>query len=320
MKTVLLSRTDKIGDVILTLPMAGMIKKHYPYYKVLFLARGYTTAIAERCIGIDEVYDWDQIKEGEEFLPHVDYFIHVFPNAEISKFAKSKNIPHRTGTSHRVHHWSTCNHLVNFTRKGSRLHESQLNMKLLRPLGINEVPDLSEMPQFVNWSYSGNSGYENLLTEKFNLVFHMKSMGSAKEWSLTNYLKLAQELPGNLFQLYITGTAEEGETIRKEISGIFELDYVTDVTGQFNLDGFIKFIERCDGLLACSTGPLHIASIAGIRSLGLYPANKPIHAGRWAPIGTKSQVFSESTASKSKLLDIDVNEVKKIISTWPLED
>ena len=39
---ILISRTDSIGDVILTLPMAGLIKKNYPDSVIFFLGRTYT--------------------------------------------------------------------------------------------------------------------------------------------------------------------------------------------------------------------------------------------------------------------------------------
>ena len=43
--------------------------------------------------------------------------------------------------------------------------------------------------------------------------------------------------------------------------------------------------------MACSTGPLHIASALGINTTGLYPPLKPMHPGRWRPIGEKSEVL-----------------------------
>lgn len=316
MKTILLSRTDKIGDVILTLPMAGMIKKHFPEYKVLFLAREYTMDIARRCADIDRVYDVNMIKKKGDFPPHVDYFIHVFPDLELSWLARLRNVKYRIGTSHRIYHWFTCNRLVGFTRKRSDLHESQLNMKLLRPLGINEIPNLTEMHQYVQWEKAKHFDATKLLTQKFNLIFHMKSLGSAKEWPLTNYLKLAQALPADGFQIFLSGTLEEGEAIKKEVPEILTMAHVADVTGKFNLENFTSFIEQCDGLLACSTGPLHIASIAGIKTLGLYPANRPIHAGRWAPIGKNSQTLSEKIPGKDISLNIKVDDVKHLILDW----
>ena len=66
---------------------------------------------------------------------------------------------------------------------------------------------------------------------------------------------------------------------------------VTDIMGRMNLDTFISFIAHCDGLVANSTGPLHIAAALGKDALGIYPPMRPIHPGRWAPLGPGARVF-----------------------------
>ena len=68
-------------------------------------------------------------------------------------------------------------------------------------------------------------------------------------------------------------------------------DKVTDITGKMNLYEFISFIAKADGLIANSTGPLHIAAALGKDALGIYPPMRPIHPGRWAPLGPKAKVF-----------------------------
>jgi ADP-heptose:LPS heptosyltransferase len=59
-----------------------------------------------------------------------------------------------------------------------------------------------------------------------------------------------------------------------------------------NLDELISFIASADGLIANSTGPLHLAAALGKDALGIYPPMRPIHPGRWAPVGPKATVFS----------------------------
>ena len=85
--------------------------------------------------------------------------------------------------------------------------------------------------------------------------------------------------------IYLTGTEAEGECIHSEIPEIFLLPHVSDVTGKFSLP---RFIGLSDGLVAASTGPLHIAAASGVFCLGLFPSQKPIYAERWGPIGKKA--------------------------------
>ena len=63
---------------------------------------------------------------------------------------------------------------------------------------------------------------------------------------------------------------------------------VTDITGMMPLAQFIAFINKADGLVAASTGPLHIAAALGKVAVGLYAPMRPIHPGRWAPLGPRA--------------------------------
>ena len=44
-------------------------------------------------------------------------------------------------------------------------------------------------------------------------------------------------------------------------------------------------------MVACSTGPLHIAGICRIQAIGLFSARRPIHPGRWKPLGALSKAI-----------------------------
>ena len=58
---ILISRPDNIGDVILTLPMATVIKKYYPDSEVLFLGKPYTRTIIEDCLFVDKYINWEEV-------------------------------------------------------------------------------------------------------------------------------------------------------------------------------------------------------------------------------------------------------------------
>ena len=60
---IIVSRTDSIGDVMLTLPMLGVIKKHYPQTKIIFLGSNYTQAIAKACKNIDSFINWSELQK-----------------------------------------------------------------------------------------------------------------------------------------------------------------------------------------------------------------------------------------------------------------
>jgi len=48
---------------------------------------------------------------------------------------------------------------------------------------------------------------------------------------------------------------------------------------------FVSFIAHADGMIAASTGPLHIAAAMNKIALGIYAPMRPIFPTRWAPLG-----------------------------------
>jgi len=296
---IVLSRTDSIGDVLLTLPVAGMLKKHFPSCRISFLGRSYTSAIIERCEHVDTFLDWDLISEGSEKDQiraiekiEADVFIHVFPVKEIARVVKRANVPLRIGTSHRVYHINTCNKLPNLGRKNSDLHEAQLNIKLLAPLGIDEQVSTEDIPNLYGFTCDtelNDDAQAALDKSKFNLVIHPHSKGSAREWGLENYSALLKMIPDDEINVILTGTKEEGAAVRGKLFA--DNPKVADLSGKLDLNELINLIGHADGLLAASTGPLHIASALGKHAMGIYAPMRPIHPGRWAPLGEIAIVF-----------------------------
>ena len=54
-ENLLIVRTDRIGDVILSLPLAEIVKRNYPSCKVTFLVREYTSSLVENNPFVDQV-------------------------------------------------------------------------------------------------------------------------------------------------------------------------------------------------------------------------------------------------------------------------
>lgn len=295
-RNLIISRTDGLGDVILTLPLAGLMKKLHPGVKISFVGRSYTGPVIAACEHIDEFINWDEISKDTsrkqiEFFKSLqaDAIVHVFPNKELARIAYLSKIPLRVGTSHRFHHWLYCNRLVHVGRKRSPLHETQLNARLLHPLGVEAPPSPGDLIPLMGLTRPAelNETFAHWIDpSRFNLILHPKSKGSAREWGLENFSELIRTLPRERYKIFISGSAEDGEALQGQIKAWG--DDVTDITGKMPLAQFIAFLDKADGLVAASTGPLHIAAALGKVAVGLYAPMRPIHPGRWAPLGPRA--------------------------------
>jgi heptosyltransferase III len=321
MRKILISRTDSIGDVILTLPFCAALKKKFPDDKLLFLAAPYTIPVLECCTAVDEIVNASELLKGsrEEQIQklkalEVDILVHVFPKKEVARLAKKAKIPRRIGTSHRGFHFLTCNERIDFTRKNSEFHEAQLNFHLGKNLGFENLPTWGELNDDLSYFQpKSKSTFRFLDSRNKMVILHPKSQGSAVEWPLTKYVELANLLKELGCKVFFTGTEKEGEAIRPFVQ--FD-DDIVDTTGQFTLEELVSFIDESDFLVACSTGPLHIAGILNKNCIGLFTPQKPMHPGRWKPLGRNSQTITSkvncSCKTKEKcscLEEIEVNAV-----------
>ncbi|MEO8588831.1 MAG: glycosyltransferase family 9 protein [Flavobacteriales bacterium] len=286
-RSLILSRPDALGDAVVTLSTAGWIKHLSPNTRIIALVKEYTRPVWAHCEHIDSIVTLESLSGGPAVQQlrdlNTDAIVHVFPHREVAQWAKRAAIPRRIGTSHRWWHWITCNERVDFSRKNSDLHEAHLNIKLLAPFGI-AVPKLADLTQHIGLRRPEVPAEiaAMLAPDRKHVILH-PLLGSGVGWGFNNFAALIHALDPQRWQVFVTGTAAEAERYRAELP--LHLPHVVDMGGHLSLEQLMALIGTSDALVAASTGPLHIAAALGIRAIGLYSMRRPIHPGRWAPMG-----------------------------------
>ena len=319
--TIALNRVDNLGDAVLLLPAAGILKHHYPECRLLFLGQGYQQAVIESCVHFDGFLDWDEVKHERPekqvaFLTdhHIDVIVHVRPRRVIATAAKRARIPHRIGSSDRVFHLFTCNHLPFQLRRRSKLHEAQLNIHLLAPFLDKVDYTVEELEPFVGFDrikQYPELAERYLSTDRFNLILHPSSHGHAKDWHPRNFAKLVELLPPDRYNILVTGTQSERDALSKTLLEPCQ-SLIQDLTGQLTLSELVSLISAADGLVAASTGPLHIAAAAGIHALGLYVQKPQFRPSRYGPIGKRSTALVYDENCPICLADQDCDCIDRI--------
>ncbi|MCE1188944.1 MAG: glycosyltransferase family 9 protein [Ignavibacteria bacterium] len=293
---ILICRTDRIGDVVLTLPLAGEVKKHFRGCKVSFLAKEYTAPLVRMCTAIDEVLVLPE-KNGRidksKFLNLIlerkfDAVIMAYPRPELAWACFRARIPVRIGTAFRWYSF-LFNKKIHDHRKEVRYHELEYNIRLLSAFDMN--PEVSVTT--VN--------YNILPTSKINLaeynipdlhgpilIIHPGSGGSAMDLPVAKMQMLTGMLCDHEnITVLLTGSPSERElceTVKNNTRAI-------NLAGKLNLTELIAVIGKCDIFVANSTGPLHIAAALGKYTVGFYPKIKVCSPERWAPYTQNRAVF-----------------------------
>ena len=325
---ILICRTDNIGDVLLILPLIGYLKNIFPGITIDLLCRAYTAPIAMLCGNINQVYLLEDVIDARSFFRSGSWSCVIFahPDRRLAAAARQAAIPFRIGAVNRLFNWLSCNKLVNLRRVSSRLHEAQLNFKLLRPLGIVAEPSL---PQIVPWfglqTRPPAAPLPDLQPGGFHVILHTKSNGNGREWPIPNFLALTSILQAQADIVFLlTGSSSEGDWLQQHAPALLAQKNVRNLCGTLDLTALATLITQADGLVASGTGPLHLSAALGRPTLGLFPPIQSIDATRWGALGVQAQSLC-AVASCNVCNDparchcmqlISPQQVAKVVSKW----
>ncbi len=296
---ILVSRSDRLGDLILALPFVETLKERYPDCAIDVLASLYASPILENNNQIDGIVrvQNDQLvtsrhyrKELEQKIRKADYRVVValFPERHICRLFYQLRIPHRIGTAGRFHS-VFFNHRLMHSRKANKKHEHEYNQDFLKYFKNGPTVTTPRVhPSDKELDHArrllGNMGIDGDFT-----VVHPGSGGSADRWPMERFVEFYGELEQSGVPAVITGSEEEGKAV-KAVSQRLGIK-VKEMTGATDLRTLAAVLSQASLVVANSTGPLHLAVAVGTRVVGLYPRRKIMSPVRWGPVGAGHEVI-----------------------------
>jgi lipopolysaccharide heptosyltransferase II len=301
---ILVVRTDRLGDVILTLPLLPLIHRCYPGARVSMLLSHYTGEIVEGNPYADALLWYDDgtghpvsfrrmvgLIRKERF----DAVIVVHPTLRLAWMMTLAGIPIRVGSGYRYYS-VLFNRRVYEHRKDARRHELEYNIQLLARIGCTvpeklEEPDygISIPPEAVRSVLEMRRSAGVGMTKPF-VVIHPGSGGSAREWPLESFARLAENLQSQKnVEIIITGARQDdaraGE-LHQRLGG-----RVASFAGRLDLKELAALVQSASLFVSNSTGPLHLAVAVGTPVLGFYPQITAMSPQRWGPYGGRSRTL-----------------------------
>lgn len=300
LKRILVVRTDRLGDVILTLPMFPLLRKCFPDAHLAVLLRRYTGEILDGNPYINEVIWYDRESELIPFKEmcatlrerRFDAAVVVYPRLRLAWLMFRSGIPVRVGTGYRYYSF-LFNRKVYEHRKDARRHELEYNLSLLQQIGCDVPEDFVpefyvEIPSSADAALNDILGALRLTTQELAIV-HPGSGGSAREWPMRHFGVLAARLAAEGLAVIVTGTAEEAQKVRAVVDASGGVAIA--MAGRLSLKQFAALIRRAKIFIANSTGPLHLAVAIGTPVVGLYPQHTAMSATRWGPYTGKKAIL-----------------------------
>ncbi|MBI5476521.1 MAG: glycosyltransferase family 9 protein [Ignavibacteriales bacterium] len=314
----LIIRTDRIGDLVLTLPLVHFIKTHFPDSQITMLIKEYTSDLVKTHPDIDNILFYDSNGIRKPLLSllksisqnNFDVVFHTHPRPVLAFITWLSRIPNRVGTGYR---WYSIffNRKIYEHRKNGTHHEMEYNLHLLRGIGL-DVNDKEFRPHLpVHPAVRKNVDKilkENGISENDKIIIlHPGSKGSSRDWSADNFGMLGNYLAKiSNIKVVISGATGE-ENLVKHVQSIVGSQCVS-LCNKFTLEEYGAFAQRAELFVSNSTGPIHIAAAVGTFVVGFYPQISHLSATRWGPYTTKKIIFTP----RNKPPDCDLCFKKKI--------
>lgn len=297
-KKILLIRTDRIGDVVLSLPMLPLLKREFPNASITIMVRSYTRELVESHSDVSEIMLWDENNSLFDYVnvlknKHFDLAILPYPRFNLALITFLAGIPIRVGTGYRWYSF-LLNKKIYEHRKDAKRHEVEYNINLLKAIGIetNSVPQFEfTIKDDAQKKIANMLETEGILPSTKIAVLHAGSGGSARDWKTEKFAELGDRLQVTEgFRVVLTGGKNE-ENLVTSLESKMKTKPL-NFAGKFSLNELGAICQRASVFVANSTGPLHIASMVGTPVIAFYPPIIQCSPRRWGPYTDKKKIFS----------------------------
>lgn len=308
-KSVAVVRTDRIGDMVLTLPLCKAIREFNNNIRITVIAKSYTAELLENNVFVDEALYIDNFKNGINGIFKENKFDAVFFPRPVFKEALSAfkaGIPIRIGSGYRWYSF-LFNQKIYDHRKTGNLHEAEYNVRLLSSISNSDVEVKLVKP---NCKKEDSEKVDEILrrngiaTSDGYIIIHPGSKGSARDWSAINFGKLSK-LISQKYKIKVIITGVETEIYQCTDVAKSNRDAL-NLCGKLSLGQLIALISNASLLVSNSTGVIHLAAASDIPVVGIYPNTSHIGTRRWGPLTEKRIIVSPDINSK------DIDDVNSI--------
>lgn len=295
----MLVRTDRIGDVLLTLPMAEAIRGQYPEAGIDLLVNKRVYELVCDYPNINKVHSiekvttkavYDICREGR-----YDLAVIVYPTFEAAYGVYKAGVKFRLGTAYRWYSF-----LFNLKhrqhRKDSIKHESIYNLDLLNEVNVLNEKRLTTQLQVKDEDLRDSvAKLESIgfdISKPF-IVIHIPSLSSAKVWSEKNFgklLNLILEDVNSCYNVLLTGTESDQAQVKGVVDMLPQNSRIFCIFS-LNLKELAAVISKAALFLGNSTGPIHIAAAVNTFVVGLYSPVRVESAVRWGPLTENKKIF-----------------------------
>ncbi|MDD3344952.1 MAG: lipopolysaccharide heptosyltransferase II [Candidatus Omnitrophica bacterium] len=304
-RRMLITRTDRIGDVLLSTPAIKALRLKYPQAYIAMMVSPYARDIVEGNPYLDEVIIYDKDLKHRSWIrsfkfagylrkKKFDLAVILHPANRVHILAFLAGIPRRLGYDRK---FGFLNNLKKaHTKQQGLKHEAEYSLELLETLGIKGRARDLYMPireESERWAEKllEDSGIKS--TDKL-LALNPGASCPSKIWPAERFAQVAEELARrhNFKVLVLSGPKDSSlaqEVCAKTGCGAL------DLSGRTSVSQMASVLKRCSLFISNDSGPVHIASALGTPVISIFGRNQPgLSPFRWGPLGEKDRYLHKN--------------------------
>ncbi len=303
-KNILVIRTDRMGDVVLTTPVFKPLKEFFPQAKISVLIAPSTKDLVKGNPYVDHIIVDDRLGEhkgglgffklvGELKKKKFDLAIVYHTKKRINALCFLAGIPERMGYRN-----DKFGFLLNRPIKDERhigdKHEARYCLDVLTHLGMQVEkinPCVPIQPDAQRWVKDKFKEYQ--LNDNIPIVaLHAGASDPSKVWPAKHFAKLMDMIyQERKVHFLMVGDKNLKKTI-EEIKLLTKTPFI-DLSGSTTIGQFACLLKNCKMLISSDSGPVHLASGVNIPVVAIFTRNQPgINFERWRPLSRGSKVVS----------------------------
>ena len=296
--TIVLSRPDRLGDVVIATSTIRPLLEQRPGTRVVFAARRIWLPLLRGhplladCIDVSEPEDVLTVRL-RELAPSA--LVHLNPHAGLYRAGHAARIPVRVGYARDDLPDALTHSLPDQRRNGGR-HEAQFNFDLLGQFGIEPpcrpVPEL-HLPEPSLRSLETKLGRPLDDMEPF-VVLHPSAYLTTARWPPHHFHALARLIGENTaWRIVITGDDPRDRGVHKLAGWLGES--AVNLAGQTDVAELGWLFSRAAGVVTRDTGPSHVAGAVGAPTVSICGRTAPVYSPvRWGALGPRVELVVRS--------------------------
>ncbi len=281
---ICVTRTDAIGDMVLSTPIFQILKRNYPTSRLYVYCRKYCADIIKSNPNVDEII----IEEHQSLLTeskrlrsyNFDLYISLYEHPYymwLGFFAKIKT---RVGFANSPFSWMGYTKSCRFPWKDPFNHQVDCHLELLKLLEINSFSNDDKTPRI----YSDS---KHRLNNRVTVALDGRPFN--RVWDKSEIASIVRQLIQKGYQVDLVGD-EQSRHIGSYISNEVISDDLVDLTGTLSLLETINRIDESTFYVGHDTGLMHIAAALGVKVV-VYFITKHQCPGRFYPRGVDFQLI-----------------------------